>query len=1059
MIKITCLGGVQVELDDGTQASFDTDKARALLVYLAVEGKPQRRSHLAGLLWSDQSEEQALHNLRQTLSTLRKGLKENAAAPLILADRDAVQINPQVELWVDAACFQAHLDQAFRHFQKHNGRGWLNIRSLKKAMAIYQEPFLEQMSLRGSPLFDEWASLNREAFNRQAVEGLALLSEYYERRGEYASARQALLRLVELAPWEESAQAQVMRLYALDQQWSAAQNQYRILRRNLDEHLGVEPTRETAELFETIRSAAANHQSFSPRFPVWPVQLPVSQTPFVGREKELDDLIERIVDPECRLVTLLGPGGIGKTRLALEAAGQLAGIFPEGVFFIPLAAVFSADQIVPAIADALGLVATDVSNLPSRLLDYLRSKHCLLVMDNFEQLAGAENAPQFLVDILRNAPGVILMITSRERLNLEEEWVFRLDGLAYPDEGELSVEKAAGYDAMALFQRRARQVNHRFDLNPATLPAVGRICKLMEGLPLGIELAAAALWSRSCDEIAAMISQDIHMLVSTRTNIEPRHRSLRGAFDISWHLLTADEQRGFASISVFRGGFTPAAALEVAEVTQEQLDTLVFKSLLDRDASGRYRLNEIIRQYAADRGEAENILQAVSLRHNAYYADLAAGHGPALNGLAQKEALADISLEIENIKAAWDGCLARCDAKAILKMAEPLYQFMNIRSRFTEGMALFRQALNALEGARHAEKVKIVLLSRLGGLAYFARETDLAQQAMEESLSLAHQLEDEEEAAFCRIILGGTYLRKKRFEDAMHCGWQNLAYYEKTGNGVGQTRALYLLGYVQSRLGNFSDAKTYLSRAVELGRTTENPRRLMAPLNVLGDILITEGQYEKGEACFVEGLEIARALGDLFYQAILVNNLASAYHITERYPLAKAKYQESMAICQKIGDRDGEAIALNNLGELATYQGEYQLALAYSEPALKLAREVGEEWTIIICLNNLGEACCGLGQASRSLDYFREAADLALGIGAMDNAVRIAVNAARTFQLMGRCDETVTLLQAALAHSAIEYEFKEKASRWLAECKGAVPADKNDELLPAALKRCLASGA
>jgi DNA-binding SARP family transcriptional activator len=424
-----------VELDGEPVVNFETDKTRALLVYLAVESsrpsqwrRPHRREHLAGLLWSDIPEKRALQNLRQTILYLRKALREDRAAiPCLIATRDEVLLNPAVDYWLDVKAFNGALDEAYRHYRRRNGQGWLNIRPLQRGLAQFQDEFLEQFYLSGSSLFDEWASLQREEHNRRTIEALALLADYHQRRSEFALARQAAARIVELAPWEETAQAQMMRLLAMDKQWSAAQNQYIILRRYLREQLGVEPSQATTSLFDEIRITATHNTIIQSHFPLARHNLPNTPTPFVGREAVLDFLSERLSDPECRLLSLLGPGGIGKTRLALEAAHAQVGIAADGVFFVPLGSISSREHIPSAIADALGFVFTERGDPQTQILDYLRNKEILLVLDNFEHLLAAQGSTGLLSEILRQTSRIKLFVTTRERLYLQEECVCPLE--------------------------------------------------------------------------------------------------------------------------------------------------------------------------------------------------------------------------------------------------------------------------------------------------------------------------------------------------------------------------------------------------------------------------------------------------------------------------------------------------------------------------------------------------------------------------------------------------------------------------------------------------------
>lgn len=1072
-IEITCFGTLRVEVDGQPVNHFDTDKTRALLVYLAVENRhPQPRSHLAGLLWSDQAEEQALHSLRQTLSSLRRTLGDTRSpSPLLLVERETVRLNPECSTWVDVHAFHAELAAAYRHFQRRDQGGRLNVRRLTAALALRQGPFLARIQLKGGPLFDEWQTLLREDLDQRALQGLALLAEYYEKRGEYALARQTAQRMIEIAPWDEQAHGQLMRLFALDGQRSAAQNQYRVLRRFLREQLGVEPVSETTALFEAVRAGGDAPSPAFVQFPRDPSNLPQFPTPFIGREQELDEITDLLVNPACRLLTLFGPGGIGKTRLALEAARQQVGLLADGVFFAGLSTVASAEPLSAAIADALGLVLSDQSDPHARLLDYLRQKRLLLVLDNFEQLLENTENVQPVLDILAQAPGVSLLVTSRERLMIQEEWVYPLSGLRFPESTPLDESEAAWlehYDALRLFDQRARQAHIGLRWEPEALPHVVQICQMLEGLPLGIELAASALWNHPCDAVAAMIRQNLNAFAAPSVNRSARHSSLWAAFEVSWQLLTTDEQALFCRLGIFEGGFSLEAAQQAAQASPALLAALANQSLLFCDARGRYGMHEAVRQYAAEKLAQSGCAEETTLAHTRYYSAFLTRRGAALSTGEQESALANIHLEIQNASAAWRRIVVTSDVDAITACVDPLYQYFNIRSRFNEGIALLQPAARAMEEAfsfnsnriRPVQDLETALgkvLARTGALAHYARQNALARAVLEQAGAIFTRLDNPAELAFCRASLGGVYLRAKEFERALACGEQNLAYYRQVGDGHGENRALYLLGLIYNRLGKASQSKRYFTAAVEIGRQDAEPRRRMAPLNMLGDIACAEGNYAEAEGLFQQSLKIARDLHDLYYQAILLNNLATVYHYNHQVEQARRTYQDSLTICKIIGDQDGEAMALNNLGELAVLEGDYAKAVEYSNQALKIAQQIGEEWTITACLNNLGEASNGAGRADQALRYLTEAVRLAWKIDAADMVARFSVNAARSLQLLGRRQDAADLFTAVLAHASAEHDDRAKAARWLNELGIPAQAAPDDRILEETVARLLLS--
>lgn len=327
--------------------------------------------------------------------------------------------------------------------------------------------------------------------------------------------------------------------------------------------------------------------------------LPALFTPLVGREVELAALARLLRNPQCRLLTLIGQVGIGKTRLAIEVASTQGELFPDGVYFVPLVSLPSPEFIVPTIADALGFTLSASIDPKLQLLNHLREKCLLLVLDGLEHLLEGAG---LLAELLQQAPALKLLVTSCERLSLQAEWLFVLQGLPVPPFDQ--VQQAEEYGAVKLFVRSAGQAQVGFKLSAEERPWVVRICQLVEGMPLAIELAAVWVRLLSCREIAQEIERTLDFLSASARDLPERHRSMRAAFDHSWHLLSIEEQQALAKLSIFRGCFQREAAAEVAGVSLPLLTALVDKSLLRCNQcheTGRYSLHELIRQYAADK--------------------------------------------------------------------------------------------------------------------------------------------------------------------------------------------------------------------------------------------------------------------------------------------------------------------------------------------------------------------------------------------------------------------------------------------------------------------------
>src|SRR6266545_1197129 len=426
------------------------------------------------------------------------------------------------------------------------------------------------------------------------------------------------------------------------------------------------------------------------------VALPLSPTTLFGRDVELAAISRLLHDPQCRLVTLIGPGGIGKTHLAIEAVTQQHVRFTDGAAFVSLAPVIGREQMVSTIADALGLVLYSATDRADQLIAALCAKALLLVLDNFEHLLPETACVTFMSDLIRGAPGVKLLATSREPLRIQAEWVFEVQGLPLPESAEPDALEASS--AARLFLQRARQARVGFTLAADDRQAVYEICQLVAGLPLGIELAAAWVATLSCQEIAREIRCNLDFLAATARDVEDRHRSIRAAFDHSWKLLWAEEQRVLRQIAIFRGSFGREAAEQIAGASLASLSALVSKSLLRRTQDGRYELHDLVRQYALEHlQEDQQEYVETANRHAHYYAALLERRGTLFRGPDQPAVIAELIAELPNVRQGWTWAATNQDAEDLSRGADTLFWLYEARSNCREGVPLFGQAVQSLE--------------------------------------------------------------------------------------------------------------------------------------------------------------------------------------------------------------------------------------------------------------------------------------------------------------------------------------------------------------------------
>lgn len=903
-LSIHLLGQLQVLLDGEPVAGFESDKVRALLAYLAVEAdRPHRREALAGLLWPERPEHAALNNLRGALSNLRKAIGDHSASPpFIIATQQTIQFNPESDCWLDVSGLA----------------GLASSRSVplppvpvrEEAVALYRGPFLEGFTVKDSDAFEEWAFLKREQIGRQVARACEQLAEHHEQAGDYQRALGYAWRWTELEPLDEEAHRHLMRLLGTSGQRAAALAHYETLCRILDDELGVQPSEETqalhrALLGEELEKASPPARDMAPLR----VELPVPATPFVGRERDLERIAALVADPACRLMTLTGPGGVGKTRLALQAAHQAASDYADGVFFVPLMPLTSAEFLVSAIAAALKFTFYGPEDPKVQLLNHLREEQALLVLDNFEHLLAGVG---LVSEILEQAPHLKLMATSRERLNLHGEWVYEVSGMDFP--GEEAIE---GYDAVQLFLQCARRVSPDFVLSAAEEPFVARICQLMLGMPLGIELCATWLRTLSTQQIVTELEGGLDFLTSSLHDVPERHRSLWAAFDHSWTLLSEEQQAAFRRLSVFRGGFERASAEDIAGTSLPILSALVDKSLVHRGGSGRYEIHDLLRQYArsklVDAGEDELIHR----RHRDWFLSLAEQHAPPLWGAGEMAWLERLRVERDNCRAALEWSIAAAEGEEALRLAVALVWFWYVRADLTEGRRWLERALEAGENA--APRIRAVALGRAFNLATTQHDYQRGAELLDQAMQAIQALDEEGE------------LREE--------GW-----------------AIYHLGYAAMQQGDFEQAAGWYARSEDLFRQIGHEAGVASMLVYQGILASHQQDYERAAALLEEGLSVLREMGDHVAVARGLRGQGQVAFHQGDFELATTYLNEGLAIAHGGGARLELAQFLEGLAAVACQQGQLRrscLLLGFSEQlrsAISIPLSVAEQVDYEGCL-------------------------------------------------------------------------------------------------------------
>jgi len=821
-LSIQLLGTFQVALEGEPITGYRADTAQALLAYLAMHaGSPCLRATLAGLLWSDYDQSSALTDLRQALRRLRTAIGDSdASRPYLLVTRTTVAFDSESDYSLDVDAFSAALDATKHHSHRSVETCAACAERLAEAVELYRGEFLGGFSL-DSALFEEWMVVERERLHGQALDALGHLAAYHETQGAYEESARYARRALALEPWREEAHRVLMRALALSGQRSAALAQYEACCTTLQEELGVEPGEETTRLYERIHDGEELPGTRSLTEIGSLHNLPAQLTPFIGRERELAEIAERLADPTCRLLTLIGPGGSGKTRLALEAAARELANYPHGVFFVPLAPLQSAEAIVPTVARALSFSFYGTGDPTQQFLNYLRQKSMLLLLDNFEHLVEGAG---ITTRILSAAPEVKMLVTSRARLGVQGEHLYPVAGMRVPTmavTGTESVGTVRRYSAVQLFLSSALRA--RPDLEPTAedLGHIVHICRLVEGMPLAIALAATWMQMLAPAEIAAEIERSMDILEADMRDAPARQRSMRATFDHSWSLLSAWEQEVLAGLSAFRGGFTREAAEHVTGASLRELMALVNASLLQRTPAGRYEVHELLRQYAAGRlAQSPDGGERVRGRHCAYYAAALQRLGMELKGARQRAALEEIEADSENARVAWNWAVTHGRAVPLDQMADGLGGFFEWHKGSDEGASAFGAAKEALQAVSSADEMR-VLVKILIWQGFFAEqrgEIDSAQDLWQRSLAILDTpaLEDSDtrpERASALDHLGWS-MRHRAHREAKGLLEQSLEIYRALGDRWGTAGALLDLGQVLAGLGERREAQGLLQESV-----------------------------------------------------------------------------------------------------------------------------------------------------------------------------------------------------------------------------------------------------
>lgn len=715
--------------------------------------------------------------------------------------------------------------------------------------------------------------------------------------------------------------------------------------------------------------------------------LPQPLTSLIGRANDLNELAVKALHPIYRCLTLIGPGGIGKTRLALALGEQLQSSFADGVWFVALAALDPAtsegenthlhDRLATAIGATLRLTWQGALRPTEQLIEYLRTKTLLLILDNFEHLhAGVE----LLVTLLQAAPQIRMVVTSRHRLSLQAQLVYQVTGLSLPPEnGEETLPAAqliARYASLQLFVERAANALFSVTYDAPTLTTISALCRLLEGAPLGIELAAALLETQTPAAILYAVRSRYTALQTNLGDLPARQRSAYAVLHTAWELLSAPEAQTLARCSVFRGGFTLAAAWQIIEANRTDLELLVNKSLLHRTTTGadpgdgRYTLHELVRQFAAEQLAQQPVAvsQPIHDRHATYYLALLESWQPGMD--EERAFRLAVQMELANVEAAWDWALAGELVTRLPAVVAGLAEFYDLTNAHHAAETILQRSVTQVRTRLAAplntplyDPLQHLLAALLGRLGYvYVQCLGLPQQAhpvAEEALTLALALEDARLIGYNSFVRQIVAFAEYDFVYGMALGKDTLVLAQELGLVRERALALFGIGVHATHLGDYASALNTLTQAIALAQQSNDERLAQMVRVSLGVAYRVMGDFGQAIHCFEQNLPFLRQSDAQYQIAGSLLNLGVLYMILGDHASAAAYLEEGCQMLTAQGEKRLASDGLSVLSWLCVQTGENARAIAYAQQTLALAVSDGAPqvaWLV------LGDAYLGLGE-------------------------------------------------------------------------------------------------
>lgn len=917
-----------------------TRKGFWLLALLALRhGRDVPRDWLAGTLWPNAEESLSLTYLRQALTDLRHALGSEATR--LQSPTTRVLRLDLTGADVDVLTFDTTIRKG-------------DAASLETAVSVYRSVLLEGCT-------EEWVLQERTSRQQAYLGALEVLARLAQEARDFATAVRRVRLIIAAEPLRESAYRTLMQSLAGMRDYAAITEAYRELRLLLRQEVNADPEAETQALFERLRSQARQSAAVSSvnqpsaaaflKPPGRSTFLPRPLTDFIGREPEIQEAKQCL--SVTRLLTLTGIGGVGKTRMAIRLGEELTADFPDGIYFVDLAPLSNPVLVPQATANALKISERTGETPLTAMVEFLRSRHLLLILDNCEHLLDA--CAELTGTLLWECPQLRILATGRQRLGINGEIERRVPPLRLPDLESSSLNKKETFpvllesEAVRLFVERARRVAPNLYLDDTSAQSIAHICYRLDGIPLALELAAARLSALGLDQLSARLEDRFRLLVRGGRDAQPRQQTLRGLLDWSWDLLTEEERILLRRLAVFAGGWTLEAAETIcANDTEDVLDGLTLltdRSLVvaepQKSGSLRYRLLETVRQYAQEKLDESGETANLQARHQEYFANLAQEASQRISSPEQAQWLERLEQEHDNLRTALDWRLDMVEGlQASMFLAGHLQRFWILRAHIGEGRRRYESLL-----ARSVENEETLLEARAVALRGAGR--------------LAHRQADYPSAR--------TYLE------------QALVLYERLNNQTAMAPVLLPLGHVECVSGNHDLAQTLYEQSLKLHRESGERYGEAASLDGLGNVARLRGYLAAARGLFSQALTISQEIGDYDLQAMHLNSLGLIANQQGEDAVSWSFFEQARELHRQIGNRTQETISLNNLANIARKMDDMTTAIQLYREGLALCRELGENRSqriIVYLLEGLPVPLFRQGQYIRAARLFGAGANL-----------------------------------------------------------------------------------